>query len=634
MGRRNQTRSELDQLSDFYGMNHELDKETGEWILSSRDGLSHAEAVEKYTERTNRLNAVAGVYQRANRIITGEEVTVTVINDPDMDTNARSNGKDMELNASLIEDLTDESIISLNGVNYHELGHILFSPRIGSNLGIYARDHKLFRALAILEEARTEQLLITRYPAVRKYLEASLYTYILAGKPSEWGGKFHLITGRTYLPIELRQAIAEKAVDQYGLDIVQEVHSIIHAYRSLVFPRDFDTAKALAHRLAKIVGLDEEQPPQGGITGIGGECGLPTKGRPAGTKEQEQLQKDSPKSPTERLGKGDSQESAPTTNNPAPSNQTAGESDREQDSEDTKLAGTLNKRMEQIKNDSSVKREIRDTRNAIIDSDVARSEIGKSRFHELTPSDTAISTAKRFGAELERLVRNNDPAWVSRVRSGRLNISRTMNPDVNAIAEAFDQWDIGNEATDIEAVILTDNSGSMGGLMHSVCENTWIIKRGIESINGSVTVYNFDSDSELLYEAGDRAKAREMRFVESGGNTNPIRGIIEADRVLSASKKSIKILFIVTDGEWEKEAQCDDLIKRMGEKGVITSVVFLGDYKGYREVLGRSAMGDEQATQYIARLRHKAKVFHAVSTTRDILNVATELVKSTLKKVA
>ena len=628
MGRRN-TRSELDQLSDFYGMSHELDKETGEWILSSRDGLSHAEAVEKYTERTNRLNAVAGVYQRANRIITGEEVTVTVINDPDMDTNARSNGKDMELNASLIEDLTDESIISLNGVNYHELGHILFSPRIGSNLGIYARDHKLFRALAILEEARTEQLLITRYPAVRKYLEASLYTYILAGKPSEWGGKFHLITGRTYLPIELRQAIAEKAVDQYGLDIVQEVHSIIHAYRSLVFPRDFDTAKALAHRLAKIVGLDEEQPPQGGITGIGGECGLPTKGRPAGTKEQEQLQKDSPKSPTEKLGKD-----TPTTNNPEPSNQTANESDREQDSEDTKLAGTLNKRMEQIKNDSSVKREIRDTRNAIIDSDVARSEIGKSRFHELTPSDTAISTAKRFGAELERLVRNNDPAWVSRVRSGRLNISRTMNPDVNAIAEAFDQWDIGNEATDIEAVILTDNSGSMGGLMHSVCENTWIIKRGIESINGSVTVYNFDSDSELLYEAGDRAKAREMRFVESGGNTNPIRGIIEADRVLSASKKSIKILFIVTDGEWEKEAQCDDLIKRMGEKGVITSVVFLGDYKGYREVLGRSAMGDEQATQYIARLRHKARVFHAVSTTRDILNVATELVKSTLKKVA
>jgi len=636
MARRNHKRDELDALTDFYGLSHELDETTGEWIISSKDGLTHAEAVEKYTERTNRLNAVAGVYQRANRIITGEEVTVTVINDPDLDTNARTNGKDMELNARLIEDLTDESLISLNGVNYHELGHILFSPRIGSNLGIYARENKLFRALALLEEARTEQLLITRYPAVRKYLEASVYTYLLAGKPSTWGGKFHLITGRTYLPVELRQVIADKAVAQYGLDIVQEVHSIMHEYRNLVFPRDFDTAKVLAHRLAQLVGLDDEQTPQGGIPSDTDTCTLPTKGRPAGTKEQEQLQEEGGcKFPTEKLGKGNGkpQDSQPTTNK-APSEQSADEPDREKDSEDSALAQALNDRMEQIKNDSSVKREIRDTRNAIIDSDTARTAIAQGNHALLVPSDGAISTAKRFGTELERLVRNNDPAWVNRVRSGRLNIARTMNPDVNAISEAFDQWDMGNEATDIEAVILTDNSGSMGGLMKSVCENTWIIKRGIESINGSVTAYSFDSDTELLYESKDKAKPRTMRYVESRGSTNPIRGIIEADRILSASKKSIKILFIVTDGEWEKEAQCDELIKRMGEKGVITSVVFLGDYKAYKQVLSRSITGDEQATNYIKRLRHKAQVFHAVSTPRDILNVATALVKSTLKKVA
>ena len=646
MARRDRTRSELDELTELYGMEHELDKETGEWSISTRDGLTHAEAVEKYTERTNRLNAVAGVYQRANRIITGEDVTVNVITDKDMDTNARSNGKDIELNSLLIEDLTDESIISLNGVNYHELAHVLFSPRIGSNLGIYIRDNKLFRALSILEEGRAEQLLVTRYPAVRKYLEASVYTYLLAGKPSEWGGKFHLITGRTYLPLEIRQSITDSGVDLFGADVVAEVHSIIHEYRNLVFPKDFDTAKALAHRLAKIVGLDDEQTPQGGIPDDTTKCGLPSKGRPAGTKEQEQLQQEGGcKFPTENLGKGKPQdelgkgkpqdEEAPKTNNsPAPSRQSAEDSDTEKDSEDTKLAQALNERMEQIKNDSSVKREIRDTRNAIIDSDTACASIGKGHSVDLAPSDGAISIAKRFGTELERLVRNNDPAWLSRVRSGRLNISRTMNPDVNAISEAFDQWDMGNEATDIEAVILTDNSGSMGGHMRAVCENTWIIKRGIESINGSVTAYSFDSDTELLYESSDKAKPRTMRFVDSRGSTNPIRGIIEADRILSASKKSIKILFIVTDGEWEKEVQCDDLIKRMGEKGVITSVVFLGDYKGYKDVLSRSISGDEQATTYIKRLRHKAQVFHAVSNTRDILDVATALVKSTLKKVA
>lgn len=625
-------KSELDELVEHYGGYQLFNEETGEWEFS-KDGVSHAEAVEQYTERTNRLNAIAGVYQRANRIITGEEVTVNVVNDKDMETNAWSNGKDITINGLLVEDLTDDSIISLNGINYHELAHVMFSPRQGSNLGIYAKENKLYRALAILEEGRSEQLLITRYPAVRKYLEASAYTYLLAEKPKDWGKKFHLVTGRAYLPLELRQYVLDKAIAEYGLELITEVHSIIHEYRTLVFPRDFDKAKALAHRLSKIVGLDDESTPQGGISSDKGKCEMPTKGRPAGIKEQEQLQKEAPSTPTENLG--DKKETDPKTNNgSATSQQTADDPDVTKTDEDTKIANNLNQRMEQIKNDSSVKREIRDTRKAIIESDVCRSSIRHTKYQELTPKDNAISTAKRFGTELERLVRNNDPAWVSRTRSGRLNISRTMNPDVNAISEAFDQWDIGNEATDIEAVILTDNSGSMGGRMQAVCENTWIIKRGIESINGSVTAYSFESDTELLYEAKDKAQSRTMRFVNSAGNTNPIRGIIEADRLLSTSKKSIKILFIVTDGDWLKAKECDDLISRMGDKGVLTCVVFLGAYSEYKKLLSQSLAGDESATNYLKSIRHKAKVFHAVSTTRDILEVATTLVKSTLKKVA
>ena len=268
-----------------------------------------------------------------------------------------------------------------------------------------------------------------------------------------------------------------------------------------------------------------------------------------------------------------------------------------------------------------------------MDSDVTKNAIGATKkVSDLHPSEVAVTIAKRFSTELERLVRNNDPAWVSRVRSGKLNVSRTMNPDVNAIAEAFDQWDIGNEATDIEAVILTDNSGSMGGLMRSVCESTWIIKRGIESINGSVTVYSFDDDTDLLYDKTDKAKPRTMKYTGSLGGTNPLRGIIEAGRVLDSSKKAIKILFIVTDGEWLKEVECDNLIKSMGDKGVLTSVVFIGNYKDYKQLLDDSKSGVASATSALQRLRHKAKVFHAVSNTRDLIDVATTLVKSTLKR--
>ena len=630
---------ELEALTNLQGMglNHEFNDETGEWSIHTAEGLTHADLVEQYRERTNRLNAVASVYQRADRIITGEEVTVTVINDKEMETNARSNGKDIELNSLLVEDLTDESIISLHGVNYHELAHVLFSPRQGSNLGIYARDNGLFRALSILEEGRSEQLLSARYPAIRPFLEASIYTYLLAEPSTEWGGKFHLITGRTYLPIELRQTITDKAIKQYGYDVVAEVHSCIHEYRNLVFPADFDKAKAIAHRLANIVGYDEQQTPQGGVPQPdSGTCGMPSKGRPAGTKEQESLQNQSKGAKVEKVKKPES------STNPEPHigvggdgvSQTDQDPDTELTDEDSQIAKAMNERLEQIKNDGGVKREVRDTRNAIIDSDEARVSIPKGHFSIIAPSQEAIVTAKRFSTELERLVRNNDPAWLNRVRSGRLNISRTMNPDVNAIAEAFDQWDIGNEATDIEAVILTDNSGSMGGAMRTVCENTWIIKRAIESINGSVTAFSFDSDTESLYEAKDKAKPNEVRFVNSRGSTNPLRGIIEANRILSATKKSIKLLFIVTDGEWERTEQCDSIIKSMNEKGILTCVVFLGGYQYYKETLNRSLQGDENATRQLKNLRHNARVFHAVAGTRDILKVATELVKSTLKKVA
>jgi hypothetical protein len=209
-----------------------------------------------------------------------------------------------------------------------------------------------------------------------------------------------------------------------------------------------------------------------------------------------------------------------------------------------------------------------------------------------------------------------------------------MNPDINAISEMFDQWDIGNEATDIEAVILTDNSGSMGGQMGAVCENTWIIKRGIESINGNVSVFSFDSDTELLYKAQEKAKPRLVRRINSKGYTNPLRGLIEANRILTASKKPIKILFVVTDGEWDKEESCDSIIKEMNDKGFLTSVVFMTYFKSWQDTQREAQTGDPYHVNQIKRVKHGAKVFHAVFDTKDLVSVASNLVKSTLKKVA
>lgn len=603
------------------------------------DEVSRSEALARFNEKMNRLNAIANVYERSNRIVTGQDITVTVLDDGQFDSNARTDGRNIELNAKLIRDLDDESIIGLHGVNYHELSHILFSPRAGSDLAIYARDNKMTNALKTLEEARAEQLLITMYPSTRPFLEASIYLNLLDLNPvKDWGKYFHLITGRVYLPLELRQVILEKALSEFPQDIVLEVHRIIHAYRQLAFPRDFDKAKRLLADLCTIVGLDDDEQPickfPTPTGGHGDGCDSITKGRPAGKGTQESLQgtpngsdktenlsKALDKSAGSGTGVGSTTESDPTVEQDSISNES-----------ESATAKLLNDLIEKVSNNHEVRAKVTDTRRAIMDSDEVRGSIAKTKHTEFPPTQPAIATASRFSAELERIVRDSDPMWNERTPRGRLNISRTMNPDVNAIGQMFDEWDTGNEATDIEAVILTDNSGSMHGLMQQVCEATWVIKRGIESINGAVTAFNFENDTEELYSKEEKAKPRTLRYVNARGGTNPLRGLVEADRILSTSKKSIKLLFIVTDGAWSNESVCDDLIKSMNQKGFLTSVVFIGDMKQYHELLGNASQGEDWAKQQLASLRHNAQVFNAVSTVREMLNIATLLVKSTIKR--
>jgi hypothetical protein len=168
--------------------------------------------------------------------------------------------------------------------------------------------------------------------------------------------------------------------------------------------------------------------------------------------------------------------------------------------------------------------------------------------------------------------------------------------------------------------------------MDEVCEKAWIIKRGIETIDGSVTVYNFHSYSEVLYDKKDKAKPRTFRNIYATGSTNPMTALVEAERILATTDKHIKMLFVVTDGEWDSTAECDNIIKRLNEKGVVTCVVFMGDYDYVNRMLLEAKQGDEHSKHSLERLRHGAKVFKAVASPKDVLELAVDIVKSKVGK--
>ena len=623
---------ELDILEGHGAVEHRYNPITEKWEYVDSYGRTSSDILAEYADRANRLNAVGEVYELTDKIISRDsELTVTVVNDPTMETNAMNDGRNIVFNANLINDFDSENILHLHGLNFHELGHILFSPRAGSDLIRYVKTNGYTRAIALLEEARAENLLIAKYPMTKLFLEASAMEYLVNDKTTDVGNYFPMITGRTYLPIEIRQAVADKFIAKHGAELASVLHNLIHEYRTLVFPRDFDRAKHLIARLAEIIGRDSAPNPD---LPIDVHDTILKKGRPQNPTEQARLQDKNANAEVAIENMGDK------TDKPMAGTQGDRYEGEDYDLADKKpIADIINERMSEIKNDEYVKQRINEARKAILGQDEATALIDKAKYQDNSPSLSATNIARRFGQELERIVRDSDPNWDKFNARGKLNITRTMNPDVNAIRTHFDMWDTGNPNTDMEAVILMDNSSSMSGLMKQVCESAWTIKRGVEGIQGSVSVFNFNHESEILYDKTEKAKPNTMRYVYACGGTNPIRAMVETERILTMSKKSLKLAFIVTDGAWNMSNECDTIIKSMNDKGFITCVVFIGDFDYYKNLTDNARMeGDVgvNARNDLKDLKHGAQIFHAVATPKDMLNVAQAVVKSALteRKVA
>ena len=148
-----------DYLNDFNNsFNVAVELEGGGYVYTNSEGFTRDELMGDVTDEMNRLDAIGAVYQRADRIITGDsDIAVTITRTKDMTEPSMTDGKDIILNGNLIDNVTDDTIIGLNGVNYHELAHVLFSPRVGSALGQYVTTNNMKRAFNLLEEGRIER---------------------------------------------------------------------------------------------------------------------------------------------------------------------------------------------------------------------------------------------------------------------------------------------------------------------------------------------------------------------------------------------------------------------------------------------------------------------------------------------
>ena len=596
-----------------------------------RDDIEYDKELEaeRLEEHINKLQSVGAVYGRTDRILTAEPVEVRVEDNKEMDTTAYNDGKNIVFNAHLIEDIDDKTIISLNGFNYHEVGHILYTPRGGSEFGKTVKREQLGKAFNVLEDARIERLLIAKYPSVAPFMEASCLEYLLKGDSAEFGSYFPLFTGRKYLDIELRQEIADRFIKDFGVDLAVAIATIVHEYRTLVYPRDFNRGLDLLRAFADIIGHENTNEVNGKPiipNGNGGHTDreVQDKGRMKGDKEQK-AQQDKATNNESGDGAGNERLDDPAdTNTDNDRSSTSFGSKGKDEADDNVLRKDIQERLDNLSKNDEVQRTTKEVRKAINDNNERRSAIKQGAYSNQKVSAQVSASARAFGVALERVRIDNDPAWELEQPMGRLNIGRAMRADINDMDKVFDRWSEGNSNNDIDAIVLVDTSGSMSWQIQRTMESAWVIKRGIERINGRVSVYKFNHDSRLIYSATDKAQPTEYRYVNSSGGTNPYKALLEARRHLMNSKRGVRMLFIVTDGEWDMSEENNKVIADLTKDGVQTSVVYLGSLKGWGE------FDREEYENRCERYRHGAKHFREVEEPNQMVLVAKDIVKATM----
>jgi hypothetical protein len=245
-----------------------------------------------------------------------------------------------------------------------------------------------------------------------------------------------------------------------------------------------------------------------------------------------------------------------------------------------------------------------------------------------TPNPDAVVASRKFARELNDLRAEHDPGWLRKTETGRLNVREYMlGGDID---EIFDQWTDGNQdVTDIECVILLDNSGSMCDLIDAAYNAMWSTKRALDSIGASTTVIQFGSYGEVLYPATQKAGPTIFTSRQGGGGgTDPFYSIKHAKEILDSSHRAIKIFLIITDGVWGSSDACEQVILNMRMSGTLTGLVFLSGKDWAQRPWFYPQKDGKQVID-----GHKCEIVHALDNPLEIVDVAKALTKLAQRKL-
>lgn len=586
--------------------------------------------------------SMTSILTKTDRVLTGEPVVVEVVNDGWHMPPSYTDGKTITFNRDKIGSITStEDLVNLLGLNYHEMAHVLFTPRANTDLVKSVMAAGLHPAFNILEDQRIETFLTSMYPSTIPYFTSTLLRYCAETEVS-WKMNHLLVYGRRYLPTDIRREFRRRFVKP---ELLADAEDIIDQYRKLIFPNDDVVALALIERFDKILRQTGEAPPADPHGHAAGNRPDVKKGRTtqreqrdasrasdefdselADRDEEEESgdeiggsQTDEP-SDEERDGEGSGDGSADEQedgdegsgggrddsdgDSDSTSSQSGGESSGQESEgkgaansgsspttqpslDDESFREMMKDIVEQVEQLDEVIEDVTSKQRAIVngDGEIDTNLPGK-RSSASRVSDDMVNSARQFAAVIDQLRSESDPGWHRYAPSGKVNLQRYMRGE--SYDRIWDKWAEGNnDAADIECVITIDTSISMSYQIHQASRAMWIIKKALESIDASVTVIAYNTKTALVYDKKERVSSSEYKALKASDGTAPHQAIVEAVRILEASRRANRIFITITDGEWPYEYSSRDgfltseqMIEELGKRGVLTALAYVG-YDGY-----------------------------------------------------
>lgn len=607
-----------------------------------------------------KIDAMARVFAKSNRVLTGLPIYCTVDDDISISAPSWTDGTTITFNLAVIGSVsTIEDIIRLTGLDLHEVAHVLYTLRRGDMVDEIRRDG-MTGAYNMLEDQRIETLLTAKYPSAVAYLVSTFMRFCLMHEES-WEANFPLMHGRYYLPKDVRAEFKRRFKRQdlipTFIDIIDEYRKMVLPLDS---DRALELVRAYHGLLVEMSssGLTPESPT--GCGGHGRPVDVGT-GRPTSEKEQQEASdlsdvyddafndEDADSDPATGSERDDNAD--PSTNAPANPDgdddaeaddsdggtgsdgdaDSGGDSDSDSDGDsdnagDSGLTGegtgdgigsTARDNVPDPEplDDDAVREMLEDFAKAYEELDEVQEDavnkqkaivrgdgeittrLPAGRYRDRPVDADSLQAVRGFSKELDRLRADSDPGWASHRASGRINVKRAIHGA--PLTELWDEWDAGhNDACDIEAVIIIDDSGSMSGAeIEQASRAMWVIKRSLEKVEASVTVLTFGEASTVVYGRREKASRSTYKDITANGRcTHPREATIEAVRILTSTRRTNRIFIAITDGKWDNEPtdftshlQVSGLIKAMGDRGITTALAHIGRW-------GKDAHGCHVAT--------------------------------------